>query len=320
MKIEAATHEVDGSYEKQENSGQVNRSLFRREKVKTKLKDTMKKHVIRYTVSALLLMALAWPGAKAVTIPLVEYAFNDAGTTTASTGFDKKALNLLKNSVATDLHSLDALGVSGFAGDVALDLTGATGMGSLGGAGNGVARLSSPSFLSNLTSFTLQGWFKPDGTIIGSNAYLLQTQNGTAQIKLNAEYNGKLSLTVDNIAAATASVASYSTTSSWTFFAVTYDGTVAADNVTFYVGGVSTSVSQVGTVKSINAGAVNPFGAGNFSVGNSNGTDRPFDGLMDNFRIFGTTSGSSGVLSLSDLEALRMADLEPNPATVIIVR
>ena len=282
--------------------------------------NTMKKHVVRHTLSTLFLMALAWRGAKAAPIPLVEYRFNDTGTTTASTGSSKTVLNLLKNAIATDLLSSDSLGASGFAGDKALDLTGAAAMGSLGGAGNGVARLSPPSFLSNLTSFTLQGWFKPDGVMIGSNAYLLQTQNGTAQIKLNAEYNGKLSLTVDNITAATASVASYSTTSSWTFFAVTYDGTLAADNVTFYVGGVSTSVSQVGTVRSINAGAVNPFGAGNFSVGNSNGTDRPFDGLMDNFRIFGTTSGSSGVLSISDLEALRLADLEPNPATVIMVR
>ena len=280
----------------------------------------MKQYTTCRRVSALLLMALICGGARAVPIPLVEYRFNDSGTTTASTGSSKTVLNLLKNAIATDLHSSDSLGVSGFAGDKALDLTAATGMGTIGGAGNGVARLSSPSFLSNLTSFTLQGWFKPDGTVIGSNAYLLQTQNGTAQIKVNAEYNGKLSLTVDNIAAATASVASYSTTSSWTFFAVTYDGTVAADNVTFYVGSVSTSVSQVGTVRSINAGAVNPFGAGNFSVGNSNGTDRPFDGRIDNFRIFGTLSGSSGVLSLSDLEALRLADLEPNQVTVIMIR
>ena len=278
----------------------------------------MKKYDLCRTASTLLVMALLCRGAMAEPIPLVEYRFNDSGTTTASRGLNAFPLNLLKNAIATDLHSANLLGVSGFAGDKALNLTGAAGMGSIGGAGNGVARTTSPAFLNNLTSFTLQGWFKPDGTVIGSKACLLQTQNGNAHIKLNAENNGKLILTVDNALAVESSAGSYNTTTNWTFFAVTYDGTLASSNVTFYIGGVSTSVSQVGTVRSINAAAVDPFGAGIFSVGNSNGTDRPFDGLMDNFRIFGTTSGSAGVLSISDLEALRKADL--GLATVILIR
>ena len=37
--------------------------------------------------------------------------------------------------------------------------------------------------------------------------------------------------------------------------------------------------------------------------------DRPFDGFLDNMRIFATETGNGGILSQSELEARRKRDL-----------
>ncbi len=49
---------------------------------------------------------------------------------------------------------------------------------------------------------------------------------------------------------------------------------------------------------------------GNDSVGGKGEMNRPFQGLLDNLRIYGSASDSSGVLSLEDLELLRQKDIE----------
>jgi hypothetical protein len=106
--------------------------------------------------------------------------------------------------------------------------------------------------------------------------------------------------------------APYTATQSWVFFAASYDGPKTADNVLFYIGSKSNPVSLVGTSLSLNSGALNAV-AGKFCIGNANPADDVFDGFLDDVKVFGANSGSSGVLSQADLESVRQADLVPEP-------
>jgi hypothetical protein len=65
----------------------------------------------------------------------------------------------------------------------------------------------------------------------------------------------------------------------------------------------------VGTIANNTAG---------LTVGNYADTSiqRPFDGLLDNMRIFGSTTDASGALSLAELETIRAADIIPEPGAV----
>src|SRR3972149_6706950 len=92
---------------------------------------------------------------------ILEYKFNETGSTAPSTGSNATVLILKDSSgAATDLHSADSLGVSGLAGDRAFDNTAST---SMGGSG-GMAEQADLAAIDTLTSFTLQGWFKTDGS------------------------------------------------------------------------------------------------------------------------------------------------------------
>lgn len=253
----------------------------------------------------------------ALPTPILAYYFDDTGTTSESSGTTHPAttptgtLTLLGTSqLAADIHSSGGLGVSGDSADRALDLTAATGMGNTSTGLSPAAKITPhPSTIGGLTSFTLQGWFKTDGTsVIGSTSYLFHVNN-TGMISLRAESAGILKLYVDGIAVSSASGA-YNTAATWTYFAVTYDGTLAADNVKFYAGRAATAVSLVNTA-TLNAGAVGSFGTQPMIIGNSAGGNRPFDGLLDNVRLFGSTADGSGVLPLADLEAFRQADILP---------
>lgn len=249
--------------------------------------------------------------------PILAYYFDDTGTASESSGTTNPAttptgtLTLLGVSqTATDLHSSGGLGVSGDPSDRALDLTAATAMGNTSTGLSPAAKITPhPATIGGLTSFTLQGWFKTDGaSVIGSTAYLFHVNN-TGMISLRSESSGVLRLYVDGIAVSSASGA-YNSAATWTYFAVTYDGTLTANNVKFYTGRSTAAVSLVST-HTLNAGPVGSFGTQPLIIGNSAGGNRPFDGLLDNVRLFGSTADGSGVLPLADLEAFRQADTTP---------
>ena len=117
---------------------------------------------------------------------ILKYKFDETGTTAPSTGSDVTAVTLRNSAgAATDLHSADSLGVSGVTGDRAFDNTAST---SMGGSG-GMAEQADLAAIDTLTSFTLQGWFKTDGsTAIGggsgsSKAVLLHNTSGSGGSK-----------------------------------------------------------------------------------------------------------------------------------------
>lgn len=242
--------------------------------------------------------------------PILEYKFNEIGTTASSTGSNTTALTFKDSTGAiTDLHSADGLGVSGSAGDRAFDNTASTTMGGSGGR----AEQADVAAIDALTSFTLQGWFKTEGTApLGTNARLFYNFAGSKGFDLygKSAINGDMTLGVDNGDADT-SGAIYGDTQTWVFFAVTYDGTLASNNTKFYKGSGTSTVTQVGT-RTVNKSAVDDEGTG-LGIGNKSGSSNfPFDGFLDNIRIFGTQTGNSGALNLSQMETLRSGDIPPS--------
>jgi hypothetical protein len=252
---------------------------------------------------------------------LLEYEFNDSGTTTTSTGSLPTVATMVNSGTTpTDLHGAAGSGVSGQSWDLAFNNTASTGMGSAGtGGGVSVGDLDA---VDGLSSFTLQGWFN-SSTAIGGVARLFEKNAGagTSGFVLRADTTaGQLVLQVDNIAVT--SSAAFGATNEWTFFAVSYDGTLTTNNVNFYLGDTTDAVSLVGTY-TLNSGVVNansvPIVLGNNTSLTGFTNIRPYDGYLDNMRVYGETTGAGGVLTLSQLEAVRAADLVPEPTVSMLL-
>ncbi|EIQ01394.1 putative xylanase/chitin deacetylase [Opitutaceae bacterium TAV1] len=260
--------------------------------------------------------ASASAGAGNANAPLFSWDFNKgAGVNVESNGSaDEATLTLVDHGGKAASHFSDnKQGVSGREGDYALDLTSATGMGatqpnSTGPVGVVWSNAAGLRSLGNLASFTLTGWLKPSvaldrsARIIVSDTIALMAGSAN-QLALQVVGNG------DRQTAR--SQATYTEVGNWMFFAVTYDGTQSADNVKFYIGTpASGALAEAGT-ETITAGPTKPFG-GQLLLGNNStagDTTRPFQGLMDDIAIYGTTSGASGALSPEQLTRIFRASL-----------
>lgn len=248
------------------------------------------------------------------------YLFNDApGSATAAADGSAAMTAPALNIVGPGVIGPDGTGVSGQQGDRAFNNSAATSMGgtvnSSGGRGTHAADFEA---IDNFTSFTVAGWFKTASTApIGGNAVLVANRSGVAGFSIHGDPNvpGNLVLAIDN---GSNSSAGFGATGEWVNFAVTYDGTALqpGPNVFFYVGGVNTPLTLVGS-------GTNTNGSGNDPVDNETaalslgarvlfGTvdADPFDGLLDNIRIWGN------VVPLAALEAARVTDVGavPEPA------
>jgi hypothetical protein len=250
----------------------------------------------------------------------LNYQFNDPTPLVASgsLGAGGRAVALTSPAVIGAAGS----GVSGAAADRALNLTAATGMGgTTNGTGGRAAEAADADDIDGLLKFTVSGWFKTDGaTPIGNNAVLAYNRSGVAGFAVYGSPTtpGSLTLAVDN---GTVDSAGFGATGQWVNFAVTYDGTglQPGPNVFFYAGSKTSPLALVGSGTNTNGTGNDPadndsaalsFGARNL-FGSLNGDS--FDGFLDNFRI------SDGIVSLSQLEALRAADagvVAPEPATL----
>lgn len=105
----------------------------------------------------------------------------------------------------------------------------------------------------------------------------------------------------------------YGVTNQWVFFAVAFDGTASRQNVTFYVG---TKEKGLDSVK-VDLAVPEPLpmsGAeidGTLTMGNSNGYERPFKGLLDNFAVYGSAEDGSGCLKEEQVREL-FSSIIPN--------
>ncbi len=258
--------------------------------------------------------------------PLLEYKFNETGTPANNTGSLGSAANgTMKNSsfAATDLHSGAGTGVSGAPSDLAFDNTASTAMGNAGGSVQGPAG----QITNSLKSFTLTGWMKNAATTGSGGRIFFNDQFGTPwgrQLYWNV--GGVLALQVgDGSTLSTYSSLSstYSaaagTSTPWVFFAVTFDANV--NKVNFYLGDTSSSVTLANTLTSTQTTS-DTANSNSFGIGNSQqdwGGYIAFDGMLDNIRLFGAVTGSTGALTLSELETIRFADAVPEPASVSLL-
>ena len=292
----------------------------------------MKNNRPAWNVKSLLVFALSSGfamEAQAAPPPILEYRFNETGATAKSSGTNSTAV-ILRNAsgVPTDLHSGNGQGVSGRTGDRSFNNSAASHMGRGDNSQNagGIANQKDLAAIDKLASLTLQGWFKTvPGKKIGGFARLFDNHNdritpqGGFELYGGVNDNGstapgKLSLLLDGVQVSSGTAA-YQEQSTWVFFAVSYDGTHPTNNVKFYKGTRTSPVVLVDTL-TLNKASVNEaptgLGLGNRDRRPSIPTevrDRPFDGFLDNLRIFGATTGNGGILSQSELETLRVRDL-----------
>ncbi len=254
---------------------------------------------------------------------LLGYQFNDApsASTAVADGSAAGSAPAL-NIIAPGVIGADGSGVSGLPGDRAFNNSAASSMGgtvnSSGGRGTHAADFEA---IDGLLKFTIGGWFKTAGTAaIGANAVLYSNRSGVAGVSVHGDPNvpGKLVLAVDN---GSNSSFGFGTTQEWVNFAVTYDGTILqpGPNVFFYAGGIGTPLALVGSGTNTNGSGNDP--ASNETAPLSLGARvlfgsvdaDPFDGLLDNFRVW------NEVVPLAALEAIRHTDagvvLVPEPAS-----
>lgn len=291
---------------------------------------------------ALSLLSGALGGANAWGQPILEYKFNDAraGTSSASTGANATPLRFFNASNSpANLFSAPGLGVAGdlvghahFGTDRAFDNTASSGMGQPAPAGGGVARHASDlDDIDELRSWTVSGWFKASTQFSGYAVLFSNYDDNNNGFRLSSAFtDGNNVLYYVDSPSVPGSGVGYDDVNKWVFFAVTYDGTEVSNNLRFYRGyrnnaeatGGSAAVALTRTFN-VNAGAMN---AGNavLQFGNRDDMKRPFDGLLDNLRLFGgkaSSADSSGALTLSDLENLRASDVQliPEPTGVALL-
>lgn len=287
---------------------------------------------IRARAATILAAGIA-AGIAATTAPawgslILEYKFNETGTTAPSTGGDSSAgatATLLDAAgAATDLHGVDGSGVSGLPGDRAFNNTASTGMGNSGTGG--IALVADNDNVDELASFTLSGWFKTAGTTALTNfARLFEDEVGGAGYHLLAgDAAGEFRPQVDGNELP--DISGWGDTQKWVFFAMTYDGTQSTDNLLLYKGyrndaeaggGVGSANVELIATRTIDAGQVE----GNTSplqMGNRADRARPFDGFLDNMRIDGSATDATGALTITDLETRRAADVVPEPASALL--
>jgi hypothetical protein len=271
---------------------------------------------------------------------LFEYTFNDAAnaTYTSSTGSNTANANFTnyveEGSTERQPYNLfgsSTSGVSGQAGDYAFDNTVSTQMGgggAIGGtnAGYGGVGLASGTAtgFNGLSSYTLSGWYKAS-SLPSNYARLLEI--GAGSTVTSVLFQGSTGSTSTNLRLGTKIGGVNSTlevnnsmllaVNSWVFFAFTVDG--VNGTITLYAGTDSSSVVQLGST-TISTGSVSVDGS-NLAIGNSIGNEnqRPFDGLMDDVRVWGSATDATGALSLSALESVRAGDVIPEPSTYAVL-
>jgi hypothetical protein len=278
-----------------------------------------------WLIAAAILAARA-EASRAQPVPILEYRFNESGTTALSTGSTAAILNMRDgNNQQRDLHIPNS-GVAGF-GDTSF-LLDATGMGRNSQGGDAFAQ--NVSTISGLTSFTLQGWFKTRSSqeALGNQARLYQIDSMVLGAPANSTGTMRLDVFDANGsgASAAASDAVFGAMATWQFFAVTFDGTAATGiNLNYYAGSTLSAVVSAGSSRIGPDGT--PFGptlsgSGFLLMGDDGAVGRvPFDGFFDDMRIFGSTTDASGVLSQTQLEGLRVGDVVgvPEPSSLALL-
>ena len=202
--------------------------------------------------------------------------------------------------------------------DCALDNSAATSQGGTGGIALSPTGNLNPGTLNQVT---LTAWIKPTADfstmvsgdypriiMVGATTnYDTSQANGAAFL---IEDNAKLQFTVNTGNVVTA--AGVLTGSDWVFVAATYDSTLAANNVNFYVGSKTTAPTVIST-QTLTQGPV-AFGASAYAfLLNRNNFSRAFQGWGDDFRIFNSALSQSAIAAVCASAVSNNAVTPPTP-------
>jgi len=164
--------------------------------------------------------------------------------------------------------------------------------------------------LEELRSFTIIGWLNPaslDIGISGNRIAFNLNNNRNSGFDLVCLSDGRLRLSINELSDHVLNVSSPGKlwANRWVFFAITYDGTKAKNNVHWYFGDEDTLAQPDRTVSY--AQGPTGRGSGMLTIGNCNDTihqqerDRQFRGKLRRIMIFGSRFGPLGALPLTDI-------------------
>jgi len=177
--------------------------------------------------------------------------------------------------------------------------------------------------LEELRSFTIMGWLNPASLNVGNsgNRIAFNLNNDCdSGFDLTCLSDGRLRLSINELSDHVLNVSSPGKlwANRWVFFAITYDGTKAKDNVCWYFGNESSPARLDRTVSY--ARGPTGRGSGMLTIGNCNktipqqGRDRQFRGKLRRIMIFGSRFGPLGALSLTGIrkhQRQRIPSLKP---------
>jgi hypothetical protein len=186
--------------------------------------------------------------------------------------------------------------------------------------------MGTPSSVKDLKSFTITGWLncRDLNTGGGGNRILVNIQPGgdipgVAQgIDLAFRDDGSLSLGVNQwndwggvrSRGGKITVDPNTPYSNWRFFAVTYNSLLTDGQVKFYFGS-NMGAAELDISRYYPAGAVGPNAGNTLTIGNMNydnrydGTNQTFRGLIDQIRLYGSTTDGSGALTAADIKTIQ---------------
>lgn len=250
------------------------------------------------------------------------------GNTTSSNGSKAMDLDLYDgNKTSTNMLGGAGSGVSGAAGDLALDLSSATGMGNTNNnTGGGALGVNTQTALgaSTAQSFTIAGWYYANSAMGNSTQLLGNAQGDTNGLRVQG--SGAKQLTLDVVGTNVrvknirADSDTYGLLNEWVFFALTFDNSqVGNATVKFYAGTLNDNVSLVTTYNSTDIGdykvSTSKLTVGNFAGGTTN---YPWQGSLDNFGLWFGLSDGSGALTSGQLESLRVSQI-PEPGSLALL-
>lgn len=253
---------------------------------------------------------------------ILRYKFDEGvGTTTTSSGSlpDSLILSDASGTPTTALWGEPGSGVSGSTDDRALDLTSATGMGSLFVGPSAFQSALSP--VAAISQFTLTGWFRSSSTDL-DRAHFLHVQNGNNILSLTGLAGGpvgsrsRLRFTMDDsdtfpeVDTFGNYESDWSTPDAWAYFAITYDGQSTTDTVQIYSGGLTAPVTL--STSSPESSIQFPLGGASIWIGADPSNEDPFQGFLEEFRLYGS------VLTPSEIEQVRLSAV-PEPGSMVLL-
>jgi hypothetical protein len=174
------------------------------------------------------------------------------------------------------------------------------------------------SYLAAKTQFTVTFWMNPQ-QILGNNARLLEGRTLSLLAKAGDAIEFKMRMSDGNFASLTPGSTPFPNVNEWNFVALVFDSNESGGNyMKVYSGDKASSAALVaqGNGGIITSGMLT-YGTGStaFMIGNKTGTtNAPFDGLIDNLRIYDTALDQATIES-----TIRSPEAVPEPGSVLMV-